>query len=174
MASAVACSTGGGGEWKVRKSKAMVYAQRTFVSTEKSRAEIERTLARYGATAFDYGWASNRATVGFELQGRRIRFLLPLPDAAERRFTHSARGVRSREKALEAWEQACRERWRALALVIKAKLEAVASDITTLEDEFLAHIVLPDGRTVGEWAKPQVAIAYERGEMPPLLPAGAQ
>ena len=44
-----------------------------------------------------------------------------------------------------AWEQVCRQRWRALLLIIRAKLEAVASGITTLENEFLANIVLPDG-----------------------------
>lgn len=60
-------------------------------------------------------------------------------------------------------------RWRALALVIKAKLEAVAAGITTIEDEFLAHTVLPDGQTVGEFMQPQIAIAYERGSMPTTL-----
>ena len=58
----------------------------------------------------------------------------------------------------------------ALALVIKAKLEAVAAQISTVEEEFLAHICLPDGSTVGDWAAPQLAIAYERGSMPALMP----
>ena len=35
------------------------------------------------------------------------------------------------------WEQACRQRWRALALVIKAKLEAIDAEISTFEEEFL-------------------------------------
>ena len=38
------------------------------------------------------------------------------------------------------------------------------------EDEFLAHIVLPNGQTMGEFAKPQIAQAYDSGEMPSLLP----
>jgi hypothetical protein len=63
------------------------------------------------------------------------------------------------------------QRWRALALVIKAKLEAVAAGITTVEQEFLAHIVLPDGHTtVGTWMAPQLAAAYDAGTMPALLP----
>lgn len=32
----------------------MTYADNTSVSVEKSRGEIERTLGRYGATAFGY------------------------------------------------------------------------------------------------------------------------
>lgn len=54
--------------------------------------------------------------------------------------------------------------------MIKAKLEAVASSITTFEDEFLSHIVLPDGQTVGRHVKPRIAAAYESGQMTPLLP----
>ncbi|WP_198651245.1 hypothetical protein [Salinicola sp. CPA57] len=68
-----------------------------------------------------------------------------------------------------AWEQACRQRWRALALVIKAKLEAVESGITMFEEEFLAHIVLPNGGTVGGWMLPQIKKSYDSGSMPPLL-----
>lgn len=59
-----------------------------------------------------------------------------------------------------------------LALVIKAKLEAVAAGITSFEDEFLAHIMLPSGGTVGEWARPQLEVAYSTGAMPALLPGG--
>ena len=51
----------------------------------------------------------------------------------------------------------------------KAKLEAVETGITEFEDEFLAHIVLPNGQTMGEFAKPQIAHAYDTGDMPPLL-----
>lgn len=34
------------------------YAATTEVTSEKSRAEIERTVSRYGATGFMYGWQS--------------------------------------------------------------------------------------------------------------------
>jgi hypothetical protein len=69
------------------------------------------------------------------------------------------------------YDQECRQRWRALLLVIKAKLEAVESGIACFEEEFLAHIVLPNGQQVGQWLRPQLAFAYERGNMPPMLPA---
>jgi hypothetical protein len=111
------------------------YAEKTGVSSAGSRDEIERTLKRYGATAFAYGWDEQVATV---------------------------------------MEQACRQRWRALSLVIKAKLEAVEAQISTVETEFLAQIVLPNGSSVGEWAAPQLALAYASGQMPALMPGGSR
>lgn len=149
------------------------YAQDTNVTSDRSRDEIERTLQRYGATAFAYGWDASSATVMFELLDRRVRFRLPMPDRQSNDFTRTATGrPRSQAAALTAWEQAGRQRWRALLLIIKAKLEAVTAEITTFEEEFLAHIVLPDNSTVGEWAAPQLAIAYGRNQMPALLPGG--
>lgn len=151
------------------------YAEGTSVSVEKSKAEIEKTLQRYGAQGFAYGWQNNFAMIRFVMEGRQIRFLLPLPDRGSREFLYTpARGrMRSCEEALAAWEQACRQKWRALALAIKAKLESVEAGIASFEDEFLAHIMLPDGTTAGEWMKPQIAKAYEIGSMPPLLGYGS-
>jgi len=73
-------------------------------------------------------------------------------------------------EATKRWEQACRQRWRALALVIKAKLEAVGSGISVFEEEFLANIVMPDGSTFGAYALPQIEHIYETRELPALLP----
>lgn len=147
------------------------YAENTSVSAERSRGEIERILQRYGANQFMYGWEEARAMVQFRANGRLIRFLLEMPDRSDREFTHTpTRGTRRTEvQALAQWEQATRQRWRALALVIKAKLEAVEAGITEFEAEFLAQIVLPDGSTVGQWAIPQVATAYDLGTMPKAL-----
>jgi len=150
------------------------YAERTEVPSDRSRAEIERTLRRYGAAAFAYGWDHQAATIMFEIAHRRVLFRLPMPDATHPDFTLTPTGkVRTPSAAEQAYEQAVRQRWRALALVIKAKLEAVAAGITTVEDEFLAHIVLPDGRTVGQHTRPAIEAAYESGEMP-ALPPGSQ
>ena len=148
------------------------YASQTSVSGDRSRSEIERTLKRYGADSFMYGTRGSTAAVQFEVKGRRILFRLELPDPDSREYTHSSTGRvrRSTDQALEAWEQACRQRWRALALIVKAKLEAVEAGISSFELEFLPYTVLPNGGTVGEWALPQIALAYETGQMPPMLP----
>jgi len=150
----------------------MKYAKSTTVSSENSRAEIERTLRRFGAEGFFYAWEGKQAIVGFAIANRRMKFSLPLPDQNAEEFTHTAHYgyERSKEAALKEWEQACRERWRALALGIKAKLVMVESGITTLEEEFLAHIILPDGKTVGHFMQPQIKTAYDSGRMPKLLP----
>jgi len=106
------------------------------------------------------------------MASRQIKFILELPDPQLREFTHTpARGNRRTESAVyEAWEQACRQRWRALALVIKAKMEAVECGISVFEDEFMANIVLPGGQTVSEFMTPQIEQAYLTGRMPALLP----
>jgi hypothetical protein len=130
------------------------YAAKTEVPVSRTRDEIERTLSRYGAEAFSYGWDGDRAVVMFQAEGRRIRFDVVVPGD----LTESRRA------------QVERQRWRALLLVIKAKLEAVAVGIVTFEEEFLAHIMLPDGSKVAEWMAPQLKQVYESGQMPELLP----
>lgn len=147
------------------------YAEHTEVGADRSRAEIERTLQRYGASAFAYGWEDGRAMISFRASGRYVRFELPMPDREE--FSRTpGRGQRRSDTSIDkAFDQAVRQRWRALSLVIKAKLEAVDTGITTFEQEFLAHTLLPDGQTVGSWIIPQVAEAYENGHMPKLLTA---
>ena len=148
------------------------YASNTKVGRAQSLDEIERTLMRYGATGFAYGWEGSVAMVQFQAAERRIRFLIQMPDRDSEEFTRTpSRGTpRSEDAAFREWDQACRQRWRALALVVKAKLEAVSAGITTFEEEFMAHIVLPNGRTVGQEALPGIAHAYETGQMQPLLP----
>jgi len=148
------------------------YAQGTEVDASRSKAEIEHILERYGADQFKYGWDGNRAVVGFRADSRMIRMELPLPDrrSDEFRFTETGRPRRSDDAINEAYQQEVRRRWRALALVIKAKLEAVETGIAEFEDEFLAYIVLSDGSSAGDFMRPQIAAAYEHGVMPKMLP----
>jgi hypothetical protein len=166
------------------------YAEGTSVPMERSRTEIEKTLMRYGASGFGYGWEQRvevtppkcrqsrcdpenivmclrdhrwevaperRDTrdvvlVGFRFKERRIQLEIPMP-------TEREAGTKAKHEA------AVRQRWRALVLVIKAKLEAVASGISTLEHEFLANVVLEDGRTVAQALVPRL---HEAGRL--LLP----
>jgi len=147
------------------------YAKRTEVSQDKSRTEIERTLARYGATGFMYGWSTKGAVIGFVMKGKQYRMSLRSP-SIEQFQTNAIGAKRPTPQVKPAFEQAQRQRFRALALVIKAKLEAVESEISTVETEFLTWMVLPNGQTVGEWMLPQLESIYAKGKMPPLLPGG--
>ena len=148
------------------------YAEHTTVAADRSRAELERVLIRYGAQAFAYGWDGPNVVVGFRMRDRQIRFRPQMPDRQDPQFTETSRGdPRSPRAAETLYDQATRQRWRALLLVVKAKLEAVAIGITSFEEEFLSSTVTPDGSTVGDWLRPQLAAAYETGQMPALLPA---
>jgi hypothetical protein len=154
----------------------MRYAEDTSVPVERSKAEIDKLLTKYGASESMMGQRELQAVVQFKMRERYVRFLLPLPGRRDEAITHYRRKgspfryERTDAEALKRWEQACRQRWRALCLVIKAKLEAVETEITSFEHEFLAHIVMPDGRTVGEHVVPAIAAAYEGHPMPSLLP----
>jgi len=135
------------------------YAPKTVVPVERTRAEIERLLTqKYGAKAFVYAVRADFTRIEFEMNGRRIRFQMPLPQ--EKDF-YSKR----------EFEQALRTKWRCLLLTIKGKLESVENEIETFDDAFLPQIVLPSNETLGEWARPQIVEIYQLGQMPPLLTA---
>ena len=142
------------------------YAENTDVSVERSRAEIERTLGRWGASRFLYASQEDGCVIGFHYQDKQIKFHLPLPDRKDKAFwyTPARQSQRSAEKAARVWEQACRQRWRALALSIKAKLESVDSGIETFEIAFLPYVVLPDSKTVSEHVLP----ALGKNQLPAL------
>lgn len=142
------------------------YATETTVPVSRTRDEIERTLERYGASAFGYDRKDNTVEIRFELPTRRgdgsmrVRMGMVLPtlervrDQHPRTMTGRARSETSIERE---WEQMVRHRWRALALLVKAKLEAIALGIITQEEAFLADIVVgADGETVGAQVVPLV------------------
>lgn len=142
----------------------MAYAARTTVPVDRTRAEIEKILYKYHASAFAYMGSGTQHILLFEMQGRRMRFTLPMPEEA------TFRKGRTSVQAKAAYEQELRRRWRALALMIKAKLEAIESGIVTMEEEFLPYTVVAEGHTVYEWLQPQLERVYDGGYVPPLIP----
>lgn len=151
----------------------MSFAGNTSVPIERSKAEIEGMLTRYGADQFISGWSDNEARIQFRAKNRYIRFIITMPNRADKRFTQDPRcswRKRAEGAAQKAYDQEIRRLWRALALVVKAKLEAVQSGITQFDDEFMAQIVMPDGKTVSEHARPMIDEAYKSGKAIALLP----
>lgn len=140
------------------------YAEGTSVPAERSRAEVESILKRYGADQFASGWMDNKAVVTFRAKGRYIRIEIPMPIPGVTRG-----GSRNYVMSQNQREQETRRRWRAIVLYVKAKLESVDSEIVSFEEAFMAHIVLPDRRTVAQAMIPQIDAAYSSGKMPPLL-----
>ena len=165
------------------------YAEGTAVTPERSMAEVIATLRRYGADGFNtqIDDAKGEHVIVFRVstkdgRGQRfVRLVLRIPDRAMfiRETLANMRQKpqrRTREQgAADAYEAEVRRRWRALALFVKAALEAVQSEITTLEEVFFAHLLLPDGATVAQHAAASIAHAYQHGTMPaaPLLTIGA-
>jgi hypothetical protein len=133
------------------------FAWGTSVTIATSKMELEKLLAKHGATSFACASELGAGSILFAMRGRRVRFDLALQ-------TSTAAPAEAEN----------RRRWRCLVALVKAKLVSVADGLSTFEEEFLAQIVIPGkGETVGQWIGPQIAAAYGRGEaMPPLLGSG--
>jgi hypothetical protein len=112
----------------------MTYAAGTAVTEPESRAQVQALLLAHRATQVEVGAnAAGDAVVKFTLR-RQVRMLVPMPAGRERQ-----------------------RRWRVVLLLLKAKLEAVSSGLSTFDDEFLAHIVAANGETVGRMVLPMLA-----------------
>lgn len=145
------------------------YAEGTDVTPTRSRAEIEHLLEQYGATGFAYGSQAGRAMIAFEMKGRHIRMTLIYPPLLDFEYTPGGKW-RSAEQQENAHSAEIRRLWRELVLLLKAKLVAVQSHITSFEKEFLGDTILPNNAVVFDWLEPQLEEAYSTGRMPSLLP----
>lgn len=126
----------------------MAYAKDTSVPVERTRAEIEKLVKKYGAKGFSAGWLGDRANISFIAHDRQIRFTIIVPQQA----------------------QAQRSRWRVLLLLVKAKLEAVDAKVVTFEEAFVGDIVMPNtGKTVWETVREPIALGYSNQPTPLLL-----
>jgi hypothetical protein len=126
------------------------FASETSVPVERSRAELEKLLRRYEADQFVSGWEEGRAMVGFRIAGRTVRLEVPMPTLKDVQKTPSGRQRRAPSSQAAVLAQMERQRWRALLLLTKAKLEACALGLETFEQAFLAGIVTPNGQTIGQ------------------------
>lgn len=128
----------------------MAYAEKTKVTIFETVSDIERIVRKHGGEQFVYGVGDDRGLIAFTKEDRQVRFIVPFGDADEQR-----------RKSL----------MRALFLTIKARLEGAEAGVESFEQAFLAQIVLPDGRRVGDMVREELVIAYEGGKQPPhLLP----
>lgn len=149
------------------------YAQGTTVSARQSRAELEMLLDQHGATSFAVLVQPERSIVVYELHGRRVKQVVDYPNAADYETVivkgHYFPRTRKPETVKALVEAEWRRRWRAQVLIVKAKLEIIASGGSTFEKEFLADTMLPNGDTVAEAMLPRIAEAYRSNAMPSLL-----
>jgi hypothetical protein len=130
-----------------------MYAKDTTVPVQRTRAEIEHLLDRAKARQYGTGvdYEQLTARVQFRLHDRIVRFVVALPDRTKMNTSR--------------FEKAERQKWRALMLVIKAKLESVESNIETFEEAFLANIVMPNDQTVAQTVRPYIERSYKSGRL---------
>lgn len=140
----------------------MPYASNTSVPEDRSRNEIEKLTAKYKATNFAYANGQREAMVGFEIGNRRVRFVIHYPPKIFRPTGYRRHTTRKFDENA-AMEQERRRLWRALVLVVKAKLEAVDSKVETFDQAFMAHIVMPNGETIAQHLGDQIAQMLQSG-----------
>lgn len=154
----------------------MAYAANTVVPVIQSITELDRLVSKYGASGFAFGRddSSPVTRVMFKLNDRALQFEVTKPNLDDYRLTrqYQKRTIEQQRKLADTEE---RRRWRALILVVKALLVGVEDGVITMDDAFLAYMVIPgDGRTVGAWAAQQLADAYTKGTPLQLLPGAAR
>ena len=133
------------------------YAANTTVPVERSRAEVERILTKYGATKFGTMSEETKVTIYFEVKGRQVQWSIPLPPKGK--YRHAVDHDRE-----------VRRRWRVLVITVKAMLEAVESKLLSFDQAFLSHIVIPGtARTLGETIVPKLDALYQGLSLPALL-----
>lgn len=148
----------------------MAYAEKTDVAVEKTVAEIVTMIRRADGDQIAQLDGKDRFVIAFTMADRQVRFVVqfaaPTDDAFAftRTNQHASSTVRrSPDAAFKAWDQHSRQRMRALMLVIKAKLESVASSVETFEQAFLANVVMSDGATLYDRVKAPIALEYSTG-----------
>lgn len=113
-----------------------LFARSTKLGLHQRLERMSIALARYGATNATFGFNSFRVLLAFGFRGRAIRMTLG-----------GLAGCSQRQLKMRA---------AVFELALKAKLESVIYGVESVEDAFLAHLVLESNDTVGEWAQAEL------------------
>ena len=138
--------------------------EKTSADPSRTEMQINKLLSQYGIQK--YAWmkdlAQNQVALTFEveaeIEGRKklLQIKVVPPTFSILRRTWDAEKGSYQKMALPNWAQS----YRLLFHWLKAKIEAIAYGLTTVEQEFLSQVIiaLPDGSssTIG-------AILMERG-----------
>lgn len=148
------------------------FAATTSVTEDQSRRDIERLLMAKGAASFVYGWESPLcALIAFRMLDRDVKMIIPMPDPDGSHLVATRSGkIRTADQIENMVAQERRQRWRAVLLVLKARFEAIELGISTFEREFLADILLPNGKPIGEAVIPGAINWIDNGRPTALLP----
>ena len=127
-----------------------LYGSSSKRTPEERAQEIEIMLAKYGAKKIQIVRGVSAAVILFQSPasagGHFVRIEVPLPSADDAQYA-------GREGS---FIRAARQRWACASLVVKSKLASIVAGIESFESAWLASILLPNGLTVSEWARPQL------------------
>jgi len=128
-------------------------------SGDKALGEIQKLLQRFGCNRFGVmtDWDDGILLMQFEWNGLKVS------------FPASFKGYASAWLKENPWnnrKQATKEQWESKALEIgsvavysvlrdwiKANVTAVETGLVTVDDVFMAHVLLPNGQRMSEYAK---------------------
>jgi hypothetical protein len=123
-----------------------IKAGTTSTAVSKSKADIEKMLRRYGASAFNVtqDFASRRSSVSFVLPNDPSNASAQVPIRLHVETQRVAKLLHGKNKTLTVaqLEQAERVAWRNLALWIDAALSAASIGMQTITEAFFAHTVV--------------------------------
>ena len=132
------------------------YAETTKVPVAQTKAEIEGMLLKIGADRIGMmETRSGEAYVVFETEAAMYKLSAPALDPNAKNLDQERRRV-----------------WRAMGLLVKAKMTAITEGISTVEREFLADAVMPDGSTMIEHAPRLIEQATSEHGPPRLMLTG--
>jgi len=141
------------------------YAAGTAVPVLRSEQEIKRILQRYKADRIGIMSEPGKATIYFSVKGRDVQMPIPIPKAGD--LLPGQKWAKWSTTAAEAEE---RRRWRVMVITLKSMLEAIDSGVTTFDQIFLAHLVLPGtNSTVGDAIVPKLGLLARK--LPELMAA---
>lgn len=119
----------------------MAFAKNTKVPVERTLGEIQKVLYKAGAKGFAFGTGGSQAYIAFTMGRSAVKMKVKM---------HQPPSENATQASIKTYEQLQRSRYRALLLAIKAKVESVEAGIETYEQAFLPHLLLQNGKLVGE------------------------
>lgn len=130
------------------------YAEDTKVPVARSQEHVKADLRRVGADHIALMEGSDQHLVVFKVSEILYRIA-------------SAPTTKAKNP-----EQETRRQWRAIALLVKAKTVSIIEGISSVEREFLADVVMPDGSTLADHSTRLIKQSYQEGGAPKMLMLG--
>ena len=138
----------------------------TTIRVEGSQADITRELARYGIYMVQHTQTNNVFSVAFVVEVEDM----PKPVTIRIDIPYT----REKDKEDSFGWKGQRIKYRSLFYYVKALLIAWDDGLKTFTTLFMAHIVLPGGKTISQDLLPKYTQALESGQITEihLLPEG--